>query len=78
MSLSVPAFAHPRSADLAARFGGHQPKRTPEEHAAIKAEAARKQKEADDKRRAKDAARKQKERAEEDRRDAKAAARKKK
>jgi hypothetical protein len=78
VSQSVPAFANPRSAGLAAMFSGDGPKRTPEEHARIKAEAARKKQEADDKRRAKDAARRQKERDEEDRREARAAARKKK
>ena len=72
-----PAFTNPRSAGLAAMFGGHAPVRTPEEHAAYKAEAARTQAELADARRQRDAARRQKQRDEEDRRDAANAAREK-
>jgi hypothetical protein len=61
-SSSVPAFTNPRSAELAARFGGHEPKRTPEQHAQIKAEAQRKRDEKAAAARQRDAARQQKER----------------
>ncbi len=74
-SAAGPAFANPCSRYLAAMFGGHEPKRTPEERARIKAEAARKRQEAEDKRQAKEAARKQKEREADARREAKALAR---
>ena len=66
----VPAFANPRSEALALRFGGNAPVRTPEEQAAYKANAARKQAELAEARRQKDAARRQREREDEDRRDA--------
>ena len=58
----VPAFANPRSAYLAARFGGQEPKRTPEQHAQIKAEAQRKRDEKAAADRQKAAAKLQKER----------------
>ena len=61
-SSSVPAFANPRSAYLAARFGGQEPKRTPEQHAQIKAEAQRKRDEKAAADRQKAAAKLQKER----------------
>jgi hypothetical protein len=61
-SSSVPAFTNPRSAELAARFGGAEPKRTPEQHAQIKAEAQRKRDEKAAAARQRDAARQQKER----------------
>ena len=61
---SEPAFTNARSAGLAAMFGGHEPKRTPEEHAAIKAEAQRKRDEADAARRLKAANKRAKELAE--------------
>ena len=64
-SSRAPAFTNPRSAALVAMFGGHEPKRTPEEHAAIKAEAQRKRDEADAARRLKAATKRQKELAEE-------------
>jgi hypothetical protein len=65
----VPAFSHPNSEALALRFGGGAPVRTPEENAAIRAEAQRKRDVLDAARRQKEAARKQKQRDEDDRKD---------
>jgi hypothetical protein len=65
----VPAFSNPRSEALALSFGGGAPVRTPEENAAIRAEAQRKRDVLEAARRQKEAARKQKQRDEDDRKD---------
>ena len=70
-----PAFTNPRSESLAAMFGGHEPKRTHEEHAAIKAEAQRKRDVLAEAKRQREAARKKREDDKEREAEAKRAAR---